>query len=81
MHRKSSLKKRSSHKKNLQIGSIVSFYNVGERKKVNKAIKGFITRSNKKGREIRLAYATDKGDKLYRIVGNSKKRSSRRSRH
>jgi len=76
MPRKSSksISRKKSHK--LKIGSVVSFYNLKDKCKVNKSIKGFIKRSNKKGRDIKIAYATDNGTKVYRIVEN-KKRSTR----
>jgi hypothetical protein len=80
--KKKSCTKRKSTKsaKTLKVGSVVSFYNVADKCKVNTKITGFIKRSNKKGREIKLAYGKDHGTKVFRIVSNtkSKKKSSKR---
>lgn len=68
--RKSQVKRKSN--KHLKIGTVVSFYNVKEKKSVRKAIKGFMKRSTIKGRDITIAYASDNGTKICRIVGNRK---------
>lgn len=67
--------------KKLAVGDVVSFYNVKDKCKVRKSIKGFVTRSNKKGRTIKFAYAKDNGTKVMRIVSNvkAKKKSSKKS--
>ena len=84
-----SCKRKSSKKcsKKLAVGDVVSFYNVKDKCKVRKSIKGFISKSNKKGRTIKFAYAKDNGTKVMRIVSNvksSKKKSKcskKSSRH
>ena len=75
-------KRRSSKssKRQLKTGSVTSFYNVATKRKERGPIDGVISRSNKKGRTIKLAYTVNKYDeKLYRIISNtkSKKKSSR----
>lgn len=67
--------------KKLAIGDVVSFYNVKDKRKVKKSIKGFVSKSNKKGRTIKFAYAKDNGTKVMRIVSNTKSKSKRTSRH
>ena len=76
--RKSCTKRKACTKgKELKVGSIVSFYNVKSKCKVKTPIKGFIKRSIKNGREVKLAHGKSNGTKVYRIVSNTKKRSTR----
>jgi hypothetical protein len=76
-------KRRSSgsSKRQLKTGSVTSFYNVATKRKERGPIDGIISRSNKKGRTIKLAYTVNKYDeKLFRIISNTKSKKSRRSK-
>lgn len=68
-----------SKKKCFRVGEKAKFYNVGEGKSETVPVKGFIYRSNKKGRTITMAYAKSKinGCKLFRIVSNKKSSSKK----
>lgn len=73
-------KKRTSKKSKIvksrtpKIGDSLNFYDVGKRVNIKTKIRSFITKSNKKGRAIKLAVGKNKsGDKVYRIVANKHK--------
>ena len=73
-HKKSSHHNHKTHKKTPKVGDSITFYDVGNRVNVKTKIKSFITKSNKKGRVIKLAVGKNKsGDKVYRIVQNKQK--------
>ncbi len=75
---------RSRRPRNLKVGTVLKFYNVGARKSEKSPIDGFFSRSNKKGRTIEFAYSTGKyNDPLTQIISNKpsgRSRSRRRSR-
>ena len=72
--RKRSSHHKKSYKKTPKVGDSITFYDVGNRTNVKTKIKSFVTKSNKKGRVIKLAVGKNKmGDKVYRIVGNKSK--------
>ncbi len=79
---KSKNKSRSRSVKKVSKGSVISFFNVGTGRKERGPVDGIITRSNKRGRSIRLAHSRNRyNEKLYRIISNvpaSRSRSHKR---